>query len=137
MTGIHSRGTAVGLCVLILLGSPSPMAAIASSPSTDPIGPSTTAPKASTSYSLKPTDFSVTISPTRLIIGQADIATKQEVRVINRGQMSASVTVQKRNFTSGTDGSLAYQDDAPYAASEWVTASPDQFDVAPGQVQVV
>ena len=144
MTGRLRRLVAVGLSVLIGMGTLSP-AALADSlstspPSTNPPG-STTSPRAepsgSTSYSLKPDDFSLTLSPTRLVIAGADIKVTQKIQAINRGQLSVEVSVQKRNFTAGSDGSLLYQADAPYAAAEWVTIDPATFDLQPGATQVV
>jgi hypothetical protein len=45
--------------------------------------------------------------------------------------------VQKRNFTGGPDGALAYNPDAPYAAANWATVSPETFQLAPGATQIV
>ena len=81
--------------------------------------------------------FSLSISPTRLVVGQADTGVTQKIQVINNGTAPAAVTVQKRNFTGGADGSLKFQETAPYSASDWVTIDPPSFTVAPGATQVV
>ncbi len=153
MTGFLRRVAAIGLCILVLTGMSSPIASAATSanapaaatPTSAPAGPGAapaTSPTAtsgppSASYSLVPEQFSLLISPTRLIIGQNDLNKVQKFQVVNRGQLPAPVTVQKRNFLGSADGSLNYQDSAPYAASTWVTVTPMSFIVAPGATQVV
>ena len=57
--------------------------------------------------------------------------------MINRGQTPLAITVQERNFTVGSDGALRYSDDAPYAASSWVSVDVERFVVEPGKAQVV
>jgi hypothetical protein len=94
-------------------------------------------PHSSTSYSLSPKQFGLSISPTRLIIGATDIAKTQQVTVANLGQAPLTVTVDKRNFTSGSNGTLDYQKDAPYGAASWVAVSPTRFTLASGQAQIV
>ncbi|HZG92303.1 MAG TPA: hypothetical protein VEZ42_19015 [Pseudonocardia sp.] len=99
--------------------------------------PSPPPPSNSTSYKSNPDEFSLTVTPTRLIVGPDDIARTAESKVINTGQAAVPVIVQKRNFTAGTDGSLSYQDDAPYGAADWLTVRPESFLLAPGATQVV
>ena len=158
------RRLVIGLSVLVVTtaittGSPISAAAIApaavvssGAPASTPTAPTTVFPapmpsgdmpavsgqgSASTSYPLLPNKFGLELSPTRLTIGQADIDKVQSFQVVNRGQSAAAVTVQKRNFRVAADGSLIYQADAPYAASEWLTVKPMSFTVQPGKVQVV
>lgn len=121
---------AIGLGVLALAGALSPSVASAA-PTPSP------APSSSVSYQRDPGAFSLTVSPTRLAIGQGDIGSTQQVTLVNRGQAALDITVQKRNFTVGSDGALRYQDDAPYAASSWVSVSPEQVLLEPGKAQVV
>lgn len=137
---------AIGLGVLATAGALNPTSASAAptapaptasgSVSATPVAPSST-PSSSVSYRRDPGNFSLAVSPARLAIGQGDIGSTQQVTLINRGQAPLAVTVQKRNFTVGPDGSLRYQDDAPYAASSWVTVRPQQVRLEPGQSQVV
>ncbi|HWO64720.1 MAG TPA: hypothetical protein VNO31_32250 [Umezawaea sp.] len=103
----------------------------------DPTGPSSTRAPASTSYRPVDEDFSLTVSPTRLAVGPADIGGTKEILVVNRGRVALAVTVKKKNFTSSPDGSLVFQDDAPYAAADWVTVAPTSFDLAPGATRAV
>lgn len=124
---------AVGLSVLALAGALSPIDASAAP---TPAAPTPT-PSSSESYKRDPANFSLTVSPARLAIGQGDIGSTQQVTLINRGQAPLAVTVDKRNFTVGSDGSIRYQDDAPYAASSWVSVSPKQVLIEPGKAQVV
>jgi hypothetical protein len=121
---------ATGLGVLALAGALSPSVASAA-PTPSPT------PSSSVSYQRDPGDFSLTVSPTRLAIGQGDIGSTQQVTLVNRGQAALDITVQKRNFTVGPDGALRYQEDAPFAASSWVSVSPEQVLLEPGKAQVV
>ncbi len=81
--------------------------------------------------------FSLTISPTRLAVDAAHLDTVQQVKVINYGKSPLTVNVAKRNFVGAPDGTMQFQDTAPYSASEWVTVSPMSFEVAPGATQIV
>jgi hypothetical protein len=135
---------ATGLGVLALAGTLSPTVASAAptpAPTSSGLvstGPATPAssPSSSVSYQRDPGAFSLTVSPARLAIGQRDIGSTQQITLINRGQASLDITVQKRNFTVGADGAIKYQDDAPYAASSWVSVSPKQVVLKPGKAQV-
>lgn len=93
--------------------------------------------KGSTTYDLTASEFSLTVSPTRLVVGPAELTRTSKILVVNRGQAAVPVTVQERNFIGGSDGSLTFQDDAPYAAGDWITVSPASFEVAPGASQIV
>ncbi len=130
ITGTLRRSAVLAACVL-LAGWSVPLAQAA-----EPVPPPPT-PTGSTTYDLSPDQFSLTISPTRIIVGPDDIAETAEIQVVNRGQAAVPVTVQKRNFTAGPDGALNFQEDAPYAAADWMTVGPQSFEVAPGATQVV
>jgi hypothetical protein len=136
MITMRWAGAAFAAFVLVSLWSVAPASgsvASASGPPT-PVG---STPTSGTTYPKVDSDFSLTVSPTRLVVGQKDIGKVQKILVVNRGQLPVSVTVQKRNFTGGRDGALVFQEDAPYSASNWVTVSPTSFTVAPGVAQTV
>jgi hypothetical protein len=129
------------LCALILLGAGSPITAAADPTPTptlaSPADQGASTPHSSTSYSLSPKQFGLSISPTRLVVSPNDIDTTQEITVANRGQAPLTVTVDTRNFTTGSTGSLDYQKDSPYGAASWLTVGPTHFTLAPGEAQVV
>ncbi len=77
------------------------------------------------------------VSPARLTISEQDPKSTHQVTVVNRGQSSLPLVVQKRNFTAASDGSLKFDPNAPYAAADWLSVQPSQFDLAPGATQVV
>lgn len=81
--------------------------------------------------------FSLAISPVRLVVGQSDVASTQEVQVINGGTEAMHVTVEKQNFVADRDGTLVFQETAPYSASDWVTITPTSFVVPAGETRVV
>ncbi|HEY3670643.1 MAG TPA: hypothetical protein VGN51_06905 [Acidimicrobiia bacterium] len=83
------------------------------------------------------TDFSLSISPTRLVIGPDDAGTMQQMKVINGSSSPEHVTVQKRNFVGQADGTLKFQPTARYSASDWLTVAPSDFVLAPGTTQIV
>jgi len=136
MTSLLLRfGSAVSSAVLLCWLAPLGVGSGTEIP--DPTGPSSTRSPASTSYRPVDEDFSLTVSPTRFAIGPADIGTTKEILVVNRGRAALTVTVKKKNFTSSPDGSMVFQDDAPYAAADWVTVAPTSFDLAPGDTRAV
>lgn len=131
---------AVGLGVLVSAGTLDPGAAFAA-PTPDPNASSsastTPTPRRSVSYQRDKGEFSLAVTPTRLAFGQRDIGTTQQITLINRGHEPLPITVQKRDFTVATDGSLRYQDKAAYSASSWVSVSPNKVVVQPGTAEVV
>lgn len=131
MTGFLRCSSALGLSALILMGTLNPGTASAETPTPTP------APSSSTSYELDKDKYSLTVSPTRLVVAPENIGTTQKLMLVNRGQAPLAVTMEKRNFTTNNDGSLNYSDDAPYAAADWMLVSPAQFTIAPGATQVV
>ncbi len=131
---VARRGAAVSSCVLICLASSAVGSAAGAAGSTVPAPPG---PSNSTSYSPLSTKFSLTISPTRLVIDRESAPKPQLITVVNRGGAPLAVTVEKRNFVGALDGTLQFQEKAPFSASNWLTARPAQFTVAPGQSQIV
>jgi hypothetical protein len=109
----------------------------ASTPTPTPTPIPSPAPSQSTTYDTLPTQFSLTISPTRLAIGPSDAGADHAVTVVNRGQSVLHVDVEKQSFVGALDGSLSFQADAPYSATDWVGVSPTSFDVQPGASQNV
>jgi hypothetical protein len=79
----------------------------------------------------------LTVTPTRLVIGPDDIGDTQELKVRNDGAAPVTVEVQKRSFTARPDGTLSYEDDAPYSAAEWLTLDDASLDIPAGGSQVV
>ena len=66
----------------------------------------------------------MTISPARLTVSPDALDRTQQVTVVNQGEQTVSLTVQKRNFVAGPDGGLSYRPSAPYGAADWVDVSP-------------
>lgn len=132
--GVCSTGA---VCLLALAGGPAsaaPTPVPTSSPSASPSGSAspTPVPSQTTSYQQEDTDFALTVSPARLVVGQRDLDRTQQVTVVNRGRAPLDLQVQARNFTPAADGSLAFDRDAPYAAASWLTVSPQKFVLEPG-----
>ena len=118
--------------------------AVAETPSSPPTATPTptastvpTPGAASTSYRLRSDAFGLALSPARVVVSPQDVTKAQQVTAVNQGQSPLDVTVQKRDFVQQPDGSLRWQDDAPYGASSWMTVSPKRFTLAPGAAQVV
>jgi hypothetical protein len=138
MTNMLRRGGAALTACAISIGWSMPLAngseAQASDPGVPVSGPTTTN---STSYRPVPAEFSLTISPTRLVAGPADTGKPAQIVAVNRGQLPVTVTVQKRDFTGGLDGALVFHDKSEFSASEWVTLDLMSFEVAPGASRVI
>lgn len=139
------RCLGVGLSVFALAGVLSPSIA-AAAPTPAPASSTSTSsaqatpgqsPSSRVTYQRDPGAFSLGVSPARLAFGQKDIGSTQPITVINRGQAPLAVTVQKRSFTVGSDGSVRYEKDAPHSGSSWVSVSPEQLQIEPGAAQVV
>lgn len=81
--------------------------------------------------------FSLTVSPTRLVVDPRHIGDQQTFQVSNGGQASLDIDVEKRNFTASADGTLVFQADAPYSASGWVEVTPSSFRLPPAGVMDV
>lgn len=81
--------------------------------------------------------FSLTVSPTRLVVGPGQIGTDQRFEVINRGAETLDIVVEKANFTPNENGSLDFKPVAPYSASNWIAASPAKFRLTGGARAVV
>jgi hypothetical protein len=136
MTTMLRRSSAVASCAIMLVWS-APLASGSEADTSAPPASTTGTPTNSTSYRPAPSGFSITVSPTRLVIGPADIKSTAEILVVNRGRAPVQVNVQKRDFTGGTDGSLIFQEHAAYSASSWMTVAPTTFRIAPGAAQKV
>lgn len=135
MRSTLGRHIVVSSCALVL-GLSAPLVVGSGARASGPVVPQAT-PTTSTSYAPSGSEFSLTISPTRLVLGPADLGKTASVLLVNRGSNPVSVTVGKQNFTGGSDGSLAFQPQAPYSASSWVSVSPTAFTIAPGASQQV
>jgi hypothetical protein len=124
-------------CVVLLLWPVSTVSGSevkASDPVASVAGPPTTiaSPDAPASG-----DFALTVSPTRLEVGSEGLSTPQPIKVLNGGRLPTTVTVQKRDFVGRPDGSMGFEEGAPYAAADWMTIDPMTFEVAPGATQIV
>jgi hypothetical protein len=82
-------------------------------------------------------DFALTVSPTRLVIAPGQINDEQHFKVSNKGSAPIEVEISKRDFTANAQGTMLFQAHAAYSASNWVTATPDQFQLGPGATQDV
>jgi hypothetical protein len=81
--------------------------------------------------------FSLTVSPTRLVVDPQHVGDVQTFQVSNGGRTPFDIEVQKRNFTANVDGTLEFQANAPYSASAWVDAEPSSFRLPPHSVMNV
>jgi hypothetical protein len=104
------RGTAVIGCAVLALG---------------PFSPASAAPAAPAPA------FSLTVTPTRLVVGPGQLTTDQRFEVINRGSATVEVVVEKANFIPNENGSLQFKPTAPYSASNWILASPAKVRLGP------
>lgn len=141
MTGIVRRSTVIGLGLLIMMGTLSPLRGAAETPTPTVPGSSPSVsesrPSQSTSYKLDKSPFSLLVSPTRLNIGAADVGKTYALTVVNKGQAPLTVDVQTRDFVPAPDGSLHYQDKAPFGAAAWLKLSSTKLQIESGATQIV
>jgi hypothetical protein len=94
-------------------------------------------PSTSTSYPLLASDFSLAISPTRVVVGPDDFDSTPRILVVNRGRRPLDIVAADRDYVSRADGAMIFRDGAPYSASSWVTESPASFRLEPGTARPV
>lgn len=125
------------LASCVLLGVwPGSAASGSEAHASDPLSSIQAAPPAAAAGT-PPSAFSLTVTPTRLVVGADHVGEAQPIRVKNGGPTALTVTVQKRSFTARPDGTLAYEDEAPYSAAEWLSLDVTSFVLAPGASQIV
>ncbi|WP_066376388.1 hypothetical protein [Herbidospora mongoliensis] len=84
-----------------------------------------------------PPNFSLQVSPTRLVIPAGTDSIDQRFQLTNNGRSPFDVTVEKADFVAGEDGALNFQPSAPYAAAAWATVAPTSFRMAAGTSRTV
>jgi hypothetical protein len=91
---------------------------------------STTGPAAA--QAAEPPDFSLTVTPHRLVVPVDQLSRPQRFTVTNGGREAVEVLVRVDNFTTGPDGTPRFTPDAPHSAVGWFRPEPDRFHLAPG-----
>lgn len=84
-----------------------------------------------------PPGFSLSVSPARLVVPAEQIGQEFHLTVTNRGGEPAQIFVRHRDVLPEPDGTIRFVADAPYSALPWVTTTPSEFQLAPGQSQPV
>jgi hypothetical protein len=74
-------------------------------------------------------DFSLTLSPSRVIVPADQIGRSRQFTLTNRGRNPLDVTVRRSPFSADSEGNLRLHADAPHSAAEWITITPDRFRV--------
>jgi hypothetical protein len=82
-------------------------------------------------------DFSLTVSPSRMIVPADEIARARQFTVTNQGRLPVDVVVGTASFTVGRTGELVFEAGAPHSAAGWVAARPDRFHLAAGAAERV
>jgi uncharacterized protein (TIGR03382 family) len=82
-------------------------------------------------------DFSLTVSPSRVIVPADQAGFSRQFTVTNHGRSPTDVAVRLASFTAGGDGGLVFRSDAPHSAAGWVTVAPDRFRLAAGSAERV
>ncbi|MBB4944261.1 P pilus assembly chaperone PapD [Streptosporangium album] len=82
-------------------------------------------------------EFSLKVSPTRLVMSPHQSISTQHFQVVNTGRITADVDVTATSLEQHPDGSLTYPPTAPYSAAHWVSMTPRHFRLDPGAVRQV
>ncbi|RCG27301.1 hypothetical protein DQ384_26680 [Sphaerisporangium album] len=82
-------------------------------------------------------DFSMQVSPTRLVVPAGAASVTQRFRVSNRGAAPFKVTVARADFTMDLSGMMNFSARTPFAAASWVSVEPARFTMAPGTTRQV
>lgn len=81
--------------------------------------------------------FSLTVSPTRIVVPADDLDKQAEVRLTNHGQQPVEVVVNKRDMWADEVGNLTFVDEVAYSATDWLTTDPERLLVPPGAAETV
>ena len=111
---LHGLGALSAVVCLLCMQAPVTLAAVAPAPG-----------------------FSLTVSPTRVVIPTNAISVTRKFMVANRGRSPFKVTVDKADFTASESGALNFVRGAPYAAANWAQVTPTQFWLAAGATKDV
>ncbi|MER5419331.1 hypothetical protein [Streptosporangium roseum] len=78
-------------------------------------------------------DFSLTVSPARLVVRPGHIDDPQRFRVLNGGRSPVDIVVNRAGFTADADGKVIFDRGAPHSAAGWLQVSPAAFHLGPGE----
>ncbi|GGO32701.1 hypothetical protein GCM10011576_63520 [Micromonospora parathelypteridis] len=82
-------------------------------------------------------DFSLTVSPSRMVVPADEIGQPRQFTVTNRGQSAIDVSTRTASFAVDSSGELTFRSDAAHTAIDWVTVGPERFRLAPGAAKLV
>jgi hypothetical protein len=82
-------------------------------------------------------DFSLMVSPTRLVIEPKAIGDPQSFLVTNKGRLPVDIIVNRTDFTMDRSGKVIFQPSSPHSAANWLKVGPSDFRLAPGAQQKV
>ncbi|MEV4525536.1 hypothetical protein [Streptosporangium sp. NPDC049304] len=77
-------------------------------------------------------DFSLTVSPARLVVGPEEIGKPQSFHVANKGRSPVEVVVDRASFAVDRTGRMVFERDTPRSAAGWLRVTPAAFRLAPG-----
>jgi P pilus assembly chaperone PapD len=81
--------------------------------------------------------YSLTVSPTRLILPVGKSHDSHVFDVSNSGTRALDVETQFSDIAQASSGALDFAPGGPFSATTWVKANPKNFHLAPGQHQRV
>ncbi len=82
-------------------------------------------------------DFSLSVSPSRMVVPAAEIGRPRQFTVSNRGRSAIDVSMRTASFAVDPTGELTFRSDAAHTAIDWVTLDPKRFRLAPGATELV
>lgn len=81
--------------------------------------------------------FSLTLTPTRLIVPATGQPSTQIITLTNNGASMVPITALRYDFTQAPDGAIQFVPARALSAASWLTVTPTTFVLAPGQRQQV
>jgi hypothetical protein len=82
-------------------------------------------------------DFSLMVSPTRLVIKPKAIDDPQSFLVMNKGRLPVDIVVNRASFTMDRNGKVIFEPNAPHSAADWLEVRPSGFHLAPDEERQV
>ncbi|PYC66862.1 hypothetical protein C7C45_23500 [Micromonospora arborensis] len=85
----------------------------------------------------EPSDFTLTVSPSRMVVPADEIGQPRQFTVTNGGRSAIDVSTRTASFVVDSTGELTFRSDAARTAIGWVTVGPEHFRLAPGAAKLV
>ncbi|GAB3938691.1 hypothetical protein [Micromonospora vulcania] len=82
-------------------------------------------------------DFSLTVSPNRMVVPPGEIGQPRQFTVTNKGPSAIDVSVRTASFVVDAEGDFVFRSDVPHTAIDWVAVRPERLRLAANSAEMV